>query len=81
MAGGQDIDIQATAKKLSANKLEQMYLLKTSSLLCAAARLGALAANVSNQKELKILDQFAKNIGLAFQIQDDILILKATLQS
>src|SRR5208282_2669540 len=36
MAGGQDMDIQATAKKLSANKLEQMYLLKTGSLLCAA---------------------------------------------
>jgi farnesyl diphosphate synthase len=39
MAGGQDMDIQSTAKKLSPKKLEQMYLLKTGSLLCAAVRL------------------------------------------
>jgi len=77
MAGGQDIDIQSTTKKLSINKLEQMYLLKTGSLLCAAARLGALTANVSDPKELKILDQFAKNIGLAFQIQDDIFNIES----
>lgn len=77
MAGGQDMDIQATAKKLSANKLEQIYLLKTSSLLRAAVKLGAMAANVNNQKELKILDQFAENIGLAFQIQDDIFNIES----
>lgn len=77
MAGGQDIDIQSVAKKLSTNKLEQMYLLKTGSLLCAAVRLGAMAANVSDPKELKVLDLFAKNISLAFQIQDDIFNIES----
>lgn len=72
LTGGQDIDIQSTAKKLSVNKLEQMYLLKTGSLLCAAVKLGAIAANVTDQKELNSLNQFAKTVGLAFQIQDDL---------
>jgi farnesyl diphosphate synthase len=72
MAGGQDMDVQSANNRLSAKKLEQMYLLKTGALLGAAVKLGALAANVSNPKELKILEQFAENIGLAFQIQDDI---------
>ena len=80
MAGGQDIDIQSTTKKLRTNKLEQMYLLKTGSLLCAAVRLGAMAANVSDPKELKTLDQFAKNIGLAFQIQDDIFNIESDVE-
>ncbi|EKE01939.1 MAG: hypothetical protein ACD_21C00017G0002 [uncultured bacterium] len=78
MAGGQDIDVQSTGKKLSAKKLEQMYLLKTGALLGAAVRLGALAANVNDKKELKKLELFAKNIGLAFQIQDDILNIESS---
>ncbi|MEI8054735.1 MAG: farnesyl diphosphate synthase [bacterium] len=77
MAGGQDIDIQSVNNKLSEKKLEQMYLLKTGALLGAAVKLGALAANVSDPKEFKILDQFAKSIGLAFQIQDDIFDMES----
>ena len=73
MTGGQDIDLQVTSKKLSIKKLEQMYLLKTGALLCAAVKLGALAANVNDPQELKLLSQYANNVGLAFQIQDDIL--------
>jgi farnesyl diphosphate synthase len=79
MAGGQDIDVQFTGRKISANKLEQMYLLKTGSLLSAAVALGALAANVSDPKELKCLDRFAKDVGLAFQIQDDILNIESNV--
>jgi farnesyl diphosphate synthase len=73
MAGGQDIDMQSANKKISVKKLEEMHQLKTGALLSAAVKLGALAANVSSLKELKHLDQFAQSIGLAFQIQDDIL--------
>ena len=73
MAGGQDIDLQTTNKKLTIKKLIQMYLLKTGSLLCAAVQLGALAANLNDPQELKLLSKYANNVGLAFQIQDDIL--------
>ena len=72
MTGGQDIDIQSFNNQLNLKQLEQMYLLKTGALFSAAVKLGALAAGISDPKEFKILDQFAKNIGLAFQIQDDI---------
>ncbi|CAL7961952.1 geranyl diphosphate/farnesyl diphosphate synthase [Gammaproteobacteria bacterium] len=78
MAGGQDMDVQSASNRLSAKKLEQMYLLKTGALLGAALKLGALAASVSDPKEFKILDQFAKNIGLAFQIQDDIFNIESS---
>src|SRR3972149_1992100 len=77
MAGGQYIDLHAANKKLNVSKLEQMYLLKTGALISAAIKLGALAADVSGQKEIKYLEQFALNIGLAFQIQDDILNIES----
>lgn len=79
MAGGQDLDMQSATKKLQALKLERMYLLKTGALLRAAVQLGAVAANIDNKKELKILDQFAQDIGLAFQIQDDILNIESSV--
>jgi len=77
MAGGQYIDLHAEGKKLSVDKLEQMYLLKTGVLIGAAIKLGALASDISGQKELKHLEQFALNIGLAFQIQDDVLNIES----
>ena len=77
MAGGQYIDLHAANKKLNVSKLEQMYLLKTGALISAAIKLGALAADVSGQKELKYLERFALNIGLAFQIQDDVLNIES----
>lgn len=77
LAGGQDIDIQSTNKKLDISELMNMYLLKTGSLIRAAVKLAALASNVNDQKKLKNLDQLAKNMGLAFQIQDDILNIES----
>lgn len=77
MAGGQDMDIRAINKKLSIKKLEQMYVLKTGVLLGAAVKLGALAANINDPREFKFLDKFAKNVGLAFQIQDDIFNIES----
>lgn len=72
MAGGQYLDLHAPAK-ITRNKLEAMYTLKTGKLISAAVKLGALAAGVNNQRELKLLAEFACNVGLAFQIQDDLL--------
>lgn len=77
MAGGQYIDLHPTSKKPSKNGLEKMYLLKTGALISAAVKLGALAAGVGKQK-LKLLEQFALTIGLAFQIQDDILNIESS---
>ena len=78
VAGGQDIDIYFSGKKLSVKGLEQMYELKTAALIGAAVKLGAIAAGVTDKKELYNLDQFAKNVGLAFQIHDDIFNIEST---
>lgn len=78
MANGQYIDLHVVGKRLRVAAIEKMYLLKTGALIGAAVRLGALAANVHNKKELLYLEQFAQKIGLAFQIQDDILNIVST---
>lgn len=81
IAGGQDLDISFTNNKklkITLEKLEAMYQLKTSTLLSAAVKLGAIAANITNMREIKYLEKFAQNIGLAFQIQDDILNIESS---
>lgn len=80
MASGQDMDVHVVGKKLSASQQAQMYLLKTGALLKAAIKLGAIAANVNDKKELHLLDVIAKKIGLAFQIQDDIFDIESSAQ-
>lgn len=80
IAGGQDLDIGFTSNKtieITPEKLETMYQLKTGALLSAAVKLGAIAANVINTREIKYLEKFAQNIGLAFQIQDDVLNIES----
>lgn len=80
IAGGQDLDISFTGNKtikITPEKLETMYQLKTGALLSAAVKLGAIAANVINTREIKYLEKFAQNIGLAFQIQDDVLNIES----
>jgi geranylgeranyl pyrophosphate synthase len=76
MAGGQYIDLHPSGNKPSRRELEKMYLLKTGALISAAVKLGAIAAGTSKQ-QLKLLEQFALNLGLAFQIQDDILNIES----
>lgn len=80
MIGGQDIDQQASKQKLNVTELEKMYLFKTGALIQTAVKLGAIAAKVTDTMELKNLDQFAQNIGLAFQIQDDILNIEGSVE-
>ena len=77
MAGGQDIDIQATNKKLTLEQLEEMYLLKTGALLSASIKLGAVAADAP-EEDVKNLEVFARILGLAFQIRDDLLDIEST---
>lgn len=73
MAGGQAIDLASVGKQLSIVELENMHIHKTGALIRASVKMGALCATNMSQQELDILDHYAKCIGLAFQIQDDIL--------
>ena len=73
MAGGQAIDLDAVGKNLNIIELENMHIHKTGALIRASVKLGALSAPQVNLETLEHLDQYAKCIGLAFQIRDDIL--------
>lgn len=73
MCAGQAIDLQATAKNLTESALEQMHLSKTGALITAAASLGVLCGSSAAQKWQEKFEQFARYLGLAFQVQDDIL--------
>ena len=72
MAGGQAIDLAATGRSLTLEELEGMHLLKTGALIRASVRLGALCAS-ADEEALEKLDAYAKCVGLAFQIRDDVL--------
>jgi len=73
MAGGQAIDIESEGRHLNVAELENMHIHKTGALIRASVKLGALCQSNIESTRLKKLDHFAKCIGLAFQIQDDIL--------
>ncbi len=73
MCGGQALDLAAEGKQIDLSALEQIHRHKTGALIRAAVRLGALAAGETGRQALPALDRYAEAIGLAFQVQDDIL--------
>ncbi len=73
MAGGQAIDLAATGRQLNIAELEDMHIHKTGALVRASVLLGAQCAGITSAAQLEQLDHYAKCIGLAFQIRDDIL--------
>lgn len=73
MAGGQALDLAAEGKDLNLAELESMHIHKTGALIRASVRLGGLACPNVDRGLLEQLDHYAKCIGLAFQIRDDIL--------
>jgi farnesyl diphosphate synthase len=77
MAGGQAIDLDAVGKKLTVPELELMHIHKTGAIIRAAALLGANCGNGLDEKALDRVDTFAKHVGLAFQVVDDVLDAEA----
>jgi len=73
MAGGQAIDLDAVGKPMALAELADMHARKTGALIRAAVALGALSAPNIDAARLAQLDAYARAIGLAFQITDDIL--------
>jgi farnesyl diphosphate synthase len=78
MAGGQAIDLAAVGQTLTVPELEFMHIHKTGALIRAAALLGARCGNSLGEAEIAQLDLFAKSIGLAFQVVDDVLDAEAS---
>jgi farnesyl diphosphate synthase len=77
MAGGQAIDLDAVGKTLTVPELELMHIHKTGALIRASAMLGAYCGERLSHEDLKSLDTYAKSVGLAFQVVDDILDAEA----
>lgn len=73
MAAGQALDLESEGQSINLQQLEDLHSLKTGKLIRASVRLGALSAGCNDSKILNQLDVFATNIGIAFQVQDDIL--------
>jgi geranylgeranyl diphosphate synthase, type II len=73
MVGGQSIDLASVEQTLTLNQLETMHRLKTGALISASTRLGALSTGIASEAQLRALHEYANAIGLAFQVQDDIL--------
>ncbi|HSS21980.1 MAG TPA: farnesyl diphosphate synthase [Pyrinomonadaceae bacterium] len=80
MVAGQAHDLEAESRDVSADELEQIHRLKTGALIIAAARCGAIIADAS-EKELNAVSDYAAQLGLLFQITDDLLDITATAEA
>jgi len=81
MITGQMIDLSSENKNISLDELEQMHLHKTGALIKASVRMGALSTGKVDALLLSKLDAYAHAIGLAFQVQDDIIDLTSDTQT
>lgn len=80
MVGGQVVDVQSEgSSEMTKEKLDFIYRLKTSALIEASMLIGAILAGAT-KNEQKIIEQVAGEVGLAFQIQDDILDVTSTME-
>ena len=80
MIGGQTVDVEYAGKTLSEERLDFIYCLKTSALLEASMLIGAVLAGAT-RNEQRLIEQAASELGLAFQIQDDILDVTGTQET
>lgn len=72
MTGGQVVDVENTGKPLDENKLDFIYRLKTGALLEASMMIGAILGG-ADDGQIEVIEKIATDIGLAFQIRDDVL--------
>lgn len=79
MVAGQACDLEAESLEVSPAELEQIHRLKTGALIIAAARCGAIIADAS-EPELAAVTNYAAQLGLLFQITDDLLDMSATAE-
>lgn len=77
MIGGQIVDMQSEGKEITLGELEYLHLNKTGAIIRSACAIGAIMSG-AGEEELEKIDEFAKNLGIAFQIQDDILDVTGT---
>ncbi|MBR5268038.1 MAG: polyprenyl synthetase family protein, partial [Lachnospiraceae bacterium] len=79
MIGGQTVDVELTGKPVPKEKLDFIYRLKTGALLEASMMIGAVLAGAT-EEQVQIVEAIAADVGLAFQIQDDILDVVSTAE-
>ena len=79
MIGGQVVDVTSVGMSVSKDKLDFIYELKTSALIESAMMIGAILAGAGDA-DVKKVELIAKNVGIAFQIQDDILDVTSTVE-
>ena len=78
MLGGQCVDVEAAGKNITREKLDFIYRLKTSALIEASMMTGAALAGASKE-QIQQIEAAARDVGLAFQIRDDILDVTSTV--
>lgn len=81
MVGGQAIDLGSVGQQLDQAALEVMHRHKTGALIEASVQLGALASGLADEAALRSLQHYARAIGLAFQVQDDILDVESDTET
>jgi geranylgeranyl pyrophosphate synthase len=72
LIGGQALDLEGRCQALELDRLEYIHSHKTGALFLCAAELGAMAVD-ARRRDLQAITRYAKNVGLAFQITDDLL--------
>ncbi|PIB41103.1 farnesyl-diphosphate synthase, partial [Pseudomonas sp. 2822-15] len=80
MVGGQVSDMEGEGKLLTVNELQEIHHHKTGDLLSVSVQAGAILSGASDE-EIKLLGNFAKHLGIAFQIKDDILDVEGDEES
>ena len=82
MIGGQVVDIETegmTADQVTIDRLEYIHLLKTAALLESSLMIGALLGGATKE-EVAVMEQIGRKVGVAFQIQDDVLDVTSTME-
>ena len=79
MIGGQVVDVKESGHRISEDVLDFIYRLKTGALIESSVMIGAVLAGAS-EEEISVMESIAGKVGMAFQIQDDILDITSTTE-